>query len=73
MDVLNIAMFDKFGLTIGTWNIIVGATLIAGTLMLKGKYIQIGTILNGVMVGMLVDFFFFMICCLHKRVRLSIS
>ena len=58
-DVLNIAMFDKFGLTIGTWNIIVGATLIAGTLMLKGKYIQIGTILNGVLVGMLVDFFLF--------------
>ncbi len=56
-DVLNIAMFDKFGLTIGTWNIIVGATLIAVTLMLKGKYVRIGTILNGVLVGMLVDFF----------------
>ena len=58
-DVLNISLFDKFGLTIGTWNIIVGATLIAGTLILKGKYIQIGTILNGVMVGILVDFFLF--------------
>jgi uncharacterized protein len=58
-DVLNISMYEKFGLTIGTWNIIVGATLIAGTLMLKGKYIQIGTILNGVLVGMLVDFFLF--------------
>ncbi|TMU88254.1 hypothetical protein FGG79_09190 [Bacillus sp. BHET2] len=56
-DVLNIAMFDKFGLTIGTWNIIVGATLIVFTLMLKGKYVRIGTILNGVFVGMLVDFF----------------
>jgi uncharacterized protein len=58
-DVLNIAFFEKFGLTIGTWNIIVGATLIAGTLVLKGKYVRIGTILNGVMVGMLVDFFLF--------------
>ena len=58
-DVLNIALFEKFGLTIGTWNIMVGATLIAGTLVLKGKYVRIGTILNGVMVGMLVDFFLF--------------
>lgn len=58
-DVLNISLFEKFGLTIGTWNIIVGATLIAGTLVLKGKYVRIGTILNGVMVGMLVDFFLF--------------
>ncbi|MBW3110681.1 MULTISPECIES: YczE/YyaS/YitT family protein [Bacillaceae] len=58
-DVLNIAMFQKFGLTIGTWNIIVGAVLVSATLILKGKYVQIGTILNGVLVGMLVDFFLF--------------
>ncbi|UXH45910.1 hypothetical protein N5C46_07545 [Rossellomorea vietnamensis] len=58
-DVLNIAMFQKFGLTIGTWNIIVGAMLVSGTLILKGKYVQIGTILNGVLVGVLVDFFLF--------------
>ena len=58
-DVLNIALFEKFGLTIGTWNIIVGAILVTATLLLKGKYIQIGTILNGVLVGMLVDFFLF--------------
>lgn len=58
-DVLNIALYEKFGLTIGTWNIIVGAALIAGTLVLKGRYVRIGTILNGVMVGMLVDFFLF--------------
>ncbi|BCB02854.1 YczE/YyaS/YitT family protein [Bacillus sp. KH172YL63] len=58
-DVLNIALFQKFGLTIGTWNIIVGVVLIAGTLILKGKYVRIGTVLNGVMVGMLVDFFLY--------------
>ncbi|MBN8192636.1 hypothetical protein JI667_10760 [Bacillus sp. NTK074B] len=58
-DVLNIAMFQKFGLTIGTWNIIVGAMLVSATFILKGKYIQIGTILNGILVGMLVDFFLF--------------
>ncbi|MBH9966549.1 YczE/YyaS/YitT family protein [Rossellomorea oryzaecorticis] len=56
-DVLNIALFEKIGLTIGTWNIIIGAAMILGTLLLKGKYVRLGTIINGVMVGVLVDFF----------------
>ncbi|MGR3763374.1 YczE/YyaS/YitT family protein [Rossellomorea sp. NS-SX7] len=55
-DVLNIALFEKIGLTIGTWNIIIGAAMIAGTLLLKGKYVRVGTVINGVMVGVLVDF-----------------
>ncbi|XXM74043.1 YczE/YyaS/YitT family protein [Lysinibacillus sphaericus] len=56
-DVLNIALFEKIGLTIGTWNIIIGAAMILGTLLLKGQYVRLGTIINGVMVGVLVDFF----------------
>jgi uncharacterized protein len=56
-DVLNIALFEKIGLTIGTWNIIIGAAMILGTLLLKGKYVRLGTIINGIMVGVLVDFF----------------
>jgi uncharacterized protein len=56
-DVLNIALFEKIGLSIGTWNIIIGAAMILGTLLLKGKYVRIGTIINGVMVGVLVDFY----------------
>ncbi|OIU73277.1 YczE/YyaS/YitT family protein [Rossellomorea aquimaris] len=56
-DVLNIALFEKIGLTIGSWNIIIGAAMILGTLLLKGKYVRLGTIINGVMVGVLVDFF----------------
>jgi uncharacterized protein len=58
-DVLNIALFDKWGLTIGTWNLIVGGVLISGTLLLNRKYVRIGTILNGLMVGPLVDLYLF--------------
>ncbi|MFD2682999.1 YczE/YyaS/YitT family protein [Bacillus seohaeanensis] len=58
-DVLNIALFDKWGLTIGTWNLIVGGVLISGTLFLNRKYVRIGTILNGLMVGPLVDLYLF--------------
>lgn len=58
-DVLNIALFEKIGLTIGTWNIIIGAAMIIGTLLLKGKYVRVGTIINGIMVGVLVDFFLY--------------
>ncbi len=58
-DVLNIALFDKWGLTIGTWNLIVGGVLISGTLFLNHKYVRIGTILNGLMVGPLVDLYLF--------------
>lgn len=58
-DVLNIALFDKFGLTIGTWNIIVGLVLISITLKVNRKYINVGTFLNAVLVGVLVDTFLY--------------
>jgi uncharacterized protein len=59
-DVLNIALFERVGLTIGTWNIIIGAAMIGCTFLLKGKkYIRVGTIVNGIMVGVLVDSFLY--------------
>lgn len=58
-DVLNISLFEKFGFTIGTWNIIVGLLLISATLLINRKYINIGTFLNAVLVGVFVDLFLF--------------
>jgi uncharacterized protein len=58
-DVLNIALFDKFGLSIGTWNIIVGGILISITFFMGRKYINIGTFLNAVLVGVMVDTFLY--------------
>jgi uncharacterized protein len=58
-DVLNIALYEKFNFTIGTWNIIVGLVLIFVTININKKYINIGTFLNAVLVGVLVDIFLF--------------
>ena len=56
-DVLNIALFDKFGLTIGTWNVILGIMLVLITLLIDRSFVNIGTFINALMVGPMVDFF----------------
>ncbi len=56
-DVLNVALFEHFGLTIGTWSIIVGLLLIGISLLLNKKYVNIGTFLNALLIGPIMDFF----------------
>ncbi|MTH54997.1 hypothetical protein GKZ89_16460 [Bacillus mangrovi] len=58
-DMLNIALRDRFGLTIGTWAVLVGLFLIGCSLFIGRRYINIGTFLNAVLVGAFVDFFLF--------------
>ncbi|WP_257348595.1 YczE/YyaS/YitT family protein [Pseudalkalibacillus decolorationis] len=59
-DVLNIAMFDKYGLTIGTWSVIIGGILVAFSLIIDRTYISIGTFLNAFLVGPMIDLFLFL-------------
>nr|WP_246570177.1 YitT family protein [Lentibacillus saliphilus] len=56
-DVLHVGMYEKFGLTLGTWTVIVGLVLIGVSLILDRRYVQLGTFLNLFLVGMFVDFF----------------
>jgi len=56
-DVLHVALNNKFGLTIGSWSIIVGTLLILITLVIDYKFIRTGTFINIICVGMLVDLF----------------
>lgn len=56
-DVLNVALFEHFGLSIGTWSIIVGLVLIGVSLLVSKKYINIGTFLNALLIGPIMDFF----------------
>lgn len=56
-DVLNIALYDKFGLTIGTWNVIFGIMLVLVSLLIDRTFVNIGTFINALMVGAMVDFF----------------
>lgn len=56
-DVLNVALFEQLGLSIGTWGIIVGAILIVIAFILDKSYIKIGTFLNALIMGVMIDFF----------------
>ncbi|RYG72018.1 hypothetical protein EU245_11985 [Lentibacillus lipolyticus] len=54
-DVLNVAMFDIAGLTIGSWQIMVSFILIVISWILDKSYIKIGTFLNAILIGVFVD------------------
>jgi uncharacterized protein len=56
-DVLNVALFEQFGLTIGTWGIICGLILLIFSLVVDRKYIYIGTFFNAMLIGPFIDFF----------------
>lgn len=56
-DVLNIALFDQFGFSIGTWSVIIGFILIGISLVVSRKYVNIGTFLNALLIGPFMDFF----------------
>lgn len=56
-DVLNVAFFEKFGLSIGSWNIIISAILIIISWLLDKSYIKLGTFANAILVGAFVDFY----------------
>lgn len=56
-DVLNVSLYKKVGLSIGTWNVIIGIALICITLLLDKSYIKLGTFFNTIAVGLFVDLF----------------
>src|SRR5699024_7267195 len=56
-DVLNVALFDLVGLSIGSWAIIISFVLIVISWILDKSYIKIGTFLNAVLIGVFVDFY----------------
>ena len=56
-DVLNVALFDHFGFTIGTWSIMVGLVLIGISLLVSKKYVNVGTFLNALLIGPIMDVF----------------
>lgn len=56
-EVLNVALFQRFGLTIGTWGVICGLILIIISFFTARKYISIGTFLNALLIGPIMDFF----------------
>ncbi|KGR80242.1 YczE/YyaS/YitT family protein [Ureibacillus manganicus] len=60
-DVLHIALFENFGLTIGTWNIITGLLVIGFTSIMKRQFPKIGTWINMVVCGFFIDLFYWIL------------
>ena len=56
-DVLNVALFEHFGFSIGTWSIFIGLILIGVSLLVRKKYVNIGTFLNALLIGPIMDLF----------------
>ncbi|CAH0344814.1 hypothetical protein [Bacillus sp. CECT 9360] len=56
-EVLNVALFERFGFTIGTWSVLCGFFLVMITLVMDRKYISLGTFLNALLIGPIMDFF----------------
>ena len=56
-DVFHYGLFLNFGLTIGTWSIITGIIIISVTAIITKEIPKIGTLLNIILVGVLIDFF----------------
>ncbi|MGE6376658.1 YczE/YyaS/YitT family protein [Peribacillus muralis] len=56
-DVLNVALYARHGLTIGSWGIICGLVLVSISFVVDRSYINIGTFLNALLIGPIIDFF----------------
>lgn len=56
-EVLNVALYQHFGLTIGTWGVICGLILIIISFFVARSYISFGTLLNALLIGPIMDFF----------------
>lgn len=56
-DVLHIGLYKQFGLSIGTWSIIIGFLVLFSTSILSKAWPQIGAFLNMLLVGVFIDLF----------------
>ncbi|SET66491.1 hypothetical protein SAMN05421676_106240 [Salinibacillus kushneri] len=60
-DVLHYGLFSQFGLTVGSWSIIVGIVIVSLSCMVRKTWPQIGTIFNMVFMGIFIDIFLFIL------------
>lgn len=56
-DVLHIGLFKHFGLTVGTWSILVGSLVVGSTCLLTKSWPKAGALANMILVGLFIDFF----------------
>lgn len=56
-DVLHIGLYKQMGLTIGSWTILTGLSIIMVTSIILKSWPKIGTWINMLLIGSFVDFF----------------
>jgi len=56
-DVLHVGLYENFGLTIGTWSIIMGFLIVISTTIVLKEWPKIGTWINMVLLGIFIDIF----------------
>ncbi|RSL31594.1 YitT family protein [Salibacterium salarium] len=56
-DVLHIGLQTQFGLTVGSWSIIMGIIIIGSTALMQRELPQAGGIVNMFLVGVFIDIF----------------
>ena len=56
-DVLNIGLYYQFGLSIGSWAIIVGFFVLSSAAIMAKEFPAIGAVLNMFLVGIFIDLF----------------
>ncbi len=60
-DVFHVGLYEQFGLTVGTWSIIAGITIVMITSIYQRSLPQIGTILNMLLIGIFIDVFLYIL------------
>lgn len=60
-DVLHYGLFTTFGLTVGSWAIIVGIIIVVSTALATKRWPQLGVYVNLFTVGIFIDIFLFIL------------
>lgn len=60
-DVLHIGLTNHFGLTVGSWTVIMGFLLLLISTLISKEWPQLGAYVNMIFVGMFVDLFLFLL------------
>jgi len=56
-DVLHVGLYEKFGLSIGIWSILLGFLIVISTAIVLKEWPKIGTWINMVLLGVFIDIF----------------
>ncbi|MFD2704017.1 YczE/YyaS/YitT family protein [Salibacterium lacus] len=56
-DVLHVGLQHQFGLTVGTWSIIIGIVIIGLSSLMERRLPQAGSVVNMLIVGIFIDLF----------------